>query len=72
MNASRSIPGSVATCSPEAIDAGGADLVIHGHAHGGREKGTTPGGTPVRNVAQPLIQRAYSLYCLGSEDDPGC
>jgi Icc-related predicted phosphoesterase len=49
----------------EAIDRAGADLAIHGHAHGGTEKGTTPGGVPVRNVAQPVIRHAYHLYCLG-------
>ena len=56
----------------EAIDEAGADLVVHGHAHGGREAGKTPGGIPVRNVAQPLIQRAYNIYCLGDGDDPAC
>jgi Icc-related predicted phosphoesterase len=50
----------------EAIDAAGADLVLHGHAHRGREKGMTPGGVHVRNVAQPVIQRAYRVYCLDS------
>ncbi len=30
----------------EAVDRGGADLVLHGHAHAGSEKGTTPGGIP--------------------------
>lgn len=56
----------------EAIDTAGADLVVHGHAHGGTEKGVTPGGIPVRNVAQPVIRRPYNLYCLGSEDDLSC
>jgi len=32
----------------EAVDRAGADLVVHGHAHGGAENGTTPGGVPVR------------------------
>ena len=49
----------------EAIDKAGADLVIHGHAHGGTEKGVTAGGIHVRNVAQPVIRQAYALYCLG-------
>jgi hypothetical protein len=40
----------------------GADLIVHGHAHRGVEKGITPGGVHVRNVAQTVIQRAYSLY----------
>jgi Icc-related predicted phosphoesterase len=51
----------------EAIDASGADLILHGHAHRGTERGVTPGGIPVRNVARPVIQRAYNVYCLGSE-----
>ena len=34
------------------------------HAHHGHEKGITPGGVHVRNVAQPVIQRAYRVYCL--------
>lgn len=46
----------------EAIDGAGADLVIHGHAHRGAERGVTPGGVPVRNVALPVIQRAYAVY----------
>ena len=49
----------------EAVDAAGADLVIHGHAHAGRETGTTPGGIPVRNVALPVIGTAYRVYRLG-------
>jgi Icc-related predicted phosphoesterase len=49
----------------EAIDAVGADLVLHGHAHNGSERGVTPGGIRVRNVAQPVIQRAYRIYDLG-------
>ena len=49
----------------EAIDAAGADLAVHGHAHGGSEKGMTPGGVPVRNVAQPVLMATYRVYCLG-------
>lgn len=48
----------------EAIDKAGADLVLHGHAHGGTEHGVTPGGIHVRNVAQPLIRHPFNLYCL--------
>lgn len=48
----------------EAIDAAGADLALHGHAHGGTEKGITAGGVHVRNVAQPVIRAAYRVYCL--------
>jgi Icc-related predicted phosphoesterase len=46
----------------EAIDAGGCDLAVHGHAHAGREKGMTLGGVRVRNVAQPVIRAAYAVY----------
>ncbi|MEO6713614.1 MAG: metallophosphoesterase [Mycobacteriales bacterium] len=49
----------------EAVDAAGADLVIHGHAHGGTEKGRTPGGVHVRNVALPVLRKAYAVYRLG-------
>lgn len=48
----------------EAVDASGADLVLHGHAHAGREIGTTPGGIPVRNVARSVIRRPYKIYRL--------
>ena len=53
----------------EAVDQAGADVVIHGHAHGGTEKGFTPGGIQVRNVAQPVISRAYNVYCLDCEPE---
>jgi Icc-related predicted phosphoesterase len=48
----------------EAIDGTHTDLAVHGHAHFGTEQGTTPGGVRVRNVAQPVIHRAYAVYCL--------
>ena len=48
----------------EAVDRAGADLALHGHAHRGRERGTTAGGVTVRNVAQPVINRAFGIYCL--------
>ncbi|HEX2050428.1 MAG TPA: metallophosphoesterase [Actinomycetota bacterium] len=48
----------------EAVDRAGADLALHGHAHAGAEKGVTPGGIHVRNVAQPVIRHAYNVYCL--------
>lgn len=48
----------------EAIDAAGANVVFHGHAHKGVEIGVTPGGIPVRNVAQPVIRHAFNIYCL--------
>jgi Icc-related predicted phosphoesterase len=52
----------------EAVDTRGADLILHGHAHRGVEKGVTPGGILVRNVAQPVIKHVYNLYhCHASE-----
>lgn len=59
----------------EAVDRGGATLTVHGHAHRGTERGLTPGGRHVRNVAQPVIGHAYALYCLhsdGTGDGPDC
>ncbi|MEV4565653.1 metallophosphoesterase [Nonomuraea sp. NPDC049419] len=52
----------------EAVDTAGADLVLHGHAHKGSEKGMTPGGIRVRNVALPVLGRAYCVYCISCED----
>jgi Icc-related predicted phosphoesterase len=52
----------------EAVDRAGADLILHGHAHSGTEKGSTARGIPVRNVAMPLIKRAYAIYTLGLTD----
>lgn len=53
----------------EAIDSAGADLVLHGHAHLGTEAGETPGGIPVRNVAQHVIKRAYNVYEFSKGED---
>ncbi len=33
--------------------------VVHGHAHNGTHKGQTAGGSPVYNVALPLLRRTY-------------
>ncbi|WP_418959796.1 metallophosphoesterase family protein [Streptomyces tritici] len=52
----------------EAIDSVGADLAVHGHAHLGTEHGMTAGGVRVRNVAQPVIDRAFALYRLPVHD----
>jgi Icc-related predicted phosphoesterase len=55
----------------EAVDRGGADLALHGHAHRGSRTGTTAGGVPVRNVAKPVIGCAYEVFCLTArERDP--
>ena len=57
----------------EAGDGAGVNLMLHGHAHAGTEKGLTPGGVSVRNVALPVLRRAYAVYCLGSgEPAPAC
>lgn len=48
----------------EAIDTAGADLAVHGHAHAGTEHGITSGGVRVRNVAHPVIGRAFHVYHL--------
>jgi Icc-related predicted phosphoesterase len=47
-----------------AVDAAGVDLVVHGHAHAGAERGRTTGGYPVRNVAYPVLGRPYAVYRL--------
>lgn len=49
----------------QAIDSAPTALAIHGHAHHGTERGTTPGGVRVRNVAHPVIKQAYSVFRLG-------
>jgi Icc-related predicted phosphoesterase len=51
----------------EAVDRQGADLILHGHAHRGTEKGATPGGIHVRNCSQHVIRHAYNVYCLGED-----
>ena len=48
----------------EAVDYGKASICFHGHAHSGIERGETPGGIPVRNVAQPVIRHAFNIYTL--------
>ncbi|MFE2278273.1 metallophosphoesterase [Streptomyces sp. NPDC059454] len=55
----------------EAIDMAGADLAVHGHAHAGSEHGMTTGGVKVRNVAQPVIGRAFHVYHLPVHDRVG-
>jgi Icc-related predicted phosphoesterase len=52
------------------VDRAGADLVIHGHAHRGSRDGTTAGGVPVRNVAAPVIGRAYEVFRFDAEGAP--
>jgi len=48
----------------EPIDRLGADIILHGHAHHGVERGATQGGIPVRNAALPVIGRSWAVYEL--------
>lgn len=50
----------------DAVDGarGRVDLAVHGHAHAGAERGATPGGVPVRNVAQSVVGSPYAVYEL--------
>ncbi len=50
----------------EAVDSAGCAAAFHGHAHRGTERAATPAGVPVRNVARPVIQRAYKIYSLSA------
>jgi len=50
----------------EAVDSAPTALAVHGHAHAGTERGTTPGGVKVRNVAHPVIKQAYNVYQLAA------
>ncbi|BCK55180.1 hypothetical protein NWFMUON74_29520 [Nocardia wallacei] len=61
----RILPGLGCAELGAAADAGRADLVLHGHAHGGVEYGETPGGVPVRNVSYPVIRAPYRVYEVG-------
>jgi len=69
-SACRSDP-SAPSSTPSSKDDRARDVVIHGHAHGGTEKGFTPGGIRVRNVARPVINRAYNVYCLDCPPENG-
>lgn len=51
----------------DALDAAGCDLALHGHAHRGTEVGQTGRGVQVRNVAQGVLKRPYTVYNLGAE-----
>lgn len=55
----------------EAIDAAGADLAVHGHAHLGTEHGMTAGGVHVRNVAMAVIDQAFAVYHLSPDGSHG-
>jgi Icc-related predicted phosphoesterase len=43
----------------EPVDRYGARVAFHGHCHHGFPEGKTRGGTPVYNVAMPLLRVAY-------------
>ena len=51
----------------QAIDNAAAALAVHGHAHMGSERGLTPGGVRVRNVAHPVIRQAFSVFHLDGD-----
>ncbi len=51
----------------QAIDSAPTALAVHGHAHHGSERGSTPGGVRVRNVAHPVIKQAYSVFHVGAQ-----
>lgn len=53
----------------EGIDEGSCHIVFHGHAHRGVERGETPGGVPVRNVAQHVIRHVFNIYSLHREGE---
>jgi Icc-related predicted phosphoesterase len=53
----------------QAIDSADTALAIHGHAHMGTERGMTPGGVRVRNVAHPVIKQAYCVFALNGSGD---
>jgi Icc-related predicted phosphoesterase len=56
----------------EPVDRASVDLVLHGHAHRGAAIGATPGGVPVRNVAQTVIERPYAIFTFEARSaDPG-
>lgn len=48
----------------EAIGTADADLAVHGYA------GTEHGGVKARNVAQPVIGQAFSVYNLRVPESP--
>jgi Icc-related predicted phosphoesterase len=52
----------------EALDGGGAALAVHGHAHAGSPEAVTPGGVPVRNVAQTVIGRPFATLEVGGPE----
>jgi Icc-related predicted phosphoesterase len=55
----------------DVIDGARVDLAVHGHAHAGSESGRTARGTPVRNVAYPLVREPYRVFVLpGAERVP--
>ncbi len=55
----------------QAIDSADTSLAIHGHAHMGSERGMTPGGVRVRNVAHPVIKQAYCVFALNGAGPTG-
>ena len=54
----------------EPLDTIGATVIFHGHAHHGRPSGTTPGGIPVYNVAQPLLEQNGHRFLVWTNPAP--
>lgn len=52
------------------IEAYGASVVFHGHAHSGSPEGRTPAGISVYNVALPLLRRDGTRYRLWAVPAP--
>lgn len=53
------------------IDAFGASVVFHGHAHIGAPEGATTGGVPVYNVALPVLRSigmSYRIWTTPARD----
>ena len=53
------------------LDAIGATVVFHGHAHHGSLEGSTPGGIPVYNVSLPLLRQEdmhFRIYEVPAPD----
>ncbi|WP_133733779.1 metallophosphoesterase family protein [Nocardia ignorata] len=59
-------PGLGCQALGDAIDAAGATLALHGHAHAGTEDGRTTGNIAVHNVSYPVLRRTYALYDLAT------
>ena len=67
----RSTPSSAATCWPRRSTGPGPTWSCTATPIGAAATGATLGGVPVRNVAAPVIGRAYEVFRFDAEDAPG-